>query len=77
MMWIALQVILGYLCLLPNFWPKKLTYLKKRKKHLDVSSFYTCIQKFLKNDADSITGYSWLIFALLFHFRPKIKIFKK
>ena len=54
MMWIALQVILGHLCLLPNFWPKKSTYLKKRKKHLDISSFYTCIPKFLKNDAKTL-----------------------
>ena len=45
MMWIALQVILGHLCLLPNFWPKKSKFLKKRKKHLDISSFYTCIPK--------------------------------
>ena len=32
MMWIALQVILGHLCLLPNFWAKKSKFLKKRKK---------------------------------------------
>ena len=32
MMWIALQVILGNLCLLPNFWRKKSKCLKKRKK---------------------------------------------
>ena len=44
-MWIALQVILSYLCLLPNFWPKKSKFLKKRKKHLGISSFYTCIPK--------------------------------
>ena len=36
MMWIALQVILGHLCLLPNFWPKKSKFLKKRKKHLNI-----------------------------------------
>ena len=33
-MWIALQVILGHLCFLPNFWPKKSKFLKKRKKTL-------------------------------------------
>ena len=32
MMWIALQVILGHFCLLPNFWPRKSKFLKKRKK---------------------------------------------
>ena len=32
MMWIALQVILGHFCLLPNFWPRKSNFLKKRKK---------------------------------------------
>ena len=32
MMWIALQVILGYLCLLPNFWPKKIKMFEKKKK---------------------------------------------
>ena len=35
MMWIALQVILGHLCFLPIFWPKKSKFLKKRKKHLN------------------------------------------
>ena len=32
MMWIALQVILGDLCLLPYFWLRKSKSLKKRKK---------------------------------------------
>ena len=32
MMWIALQVILGHLGILPNFWPKKSKFLKNRKK---------------------------------------------
>ena len=32
MMWIALQVILGDLCLLPYFWLSKSKSLKKRKK---------------------------------------------
>ena len=45
MMWIALQVILGHLCLLPNFWPKKSKFSEKRKKHVDISSFYTSIPK--------------------------------
>ena len=31
MMWIALQVILDHLRLLPNFWPKKSNYLEKDK----------------------------------------------
>ena len=30
-MWIALQVILVHLCLLPNFWLKKSKFLKKGK----------------------------------------------
>ena len=32
MMWIALQVILGHLCLLPNFWPQKIKIFEKKKK---------------------------------------------
>ena len=32
MIWIALQVILGDLCLLPYFWLRKSKSLKKRKK---------------------------------------------
>ena len=31
-MWIALQVILGHFCFLPNLWPKKSKFLKKKKK---------------------------------------------
>ena len=38
-----------------------------------LQSFYVW---FLKNDADSITGYSWSIFTLLFHFCPKLKFSK-
>ena len=38
--WIALQTILGHLCLLPNFWPKKSNFLKNEKKRLEILSFY-------------------------------------
>ena len=43
MMWIALQIILAHLCLLASFWSKNSKILKKRKKHLNISSFYTCM----------------------------------
>ena len=39
-MWIALQVILGHLCLLPIFWPKKPKLLKQRKNRREISSLY-------------------------------------
>ena len=76
MMWIALQVILGHLCLLPNFWPKKSTYLKKRKKHLDISSFYTCIPKFLKNDAKALQVILGQFSPFCSIFGPKLKFSK-
>ena len=76
MMQIPLQVILGHLS------PKN--FFKKEKNTWVYHHFTPASQKsqsfdvqFLKNDADSITGYSWSIFAILFHFSSKIKIFKK
>ena len=40
-MWIALQVILGHLCLLPNFWPQKSKFLKKKKKNAWIYHHFT------------------------------------
>ena len=45
--------------------------------YLDPKNHNHLIYSSLKNDTDNITGYSWPIFALLFHFWPKINIFKK
>ena len=83
MMWIALQDLLGHLCLLSNFRLKKSNILKKKTPgyiiilYLDPKSHNHLIYSSLKNDTDNITGCSWPIFALLFHFWSKIKIFKK
>ena len=83
MMWIALQDLLGHLCLLSNFRIKKSKILKKKTPgyiiilYLDPKNHNHLIYSSLKNDTDNIAGYSWPIFALLFHFWPKINIFKK
>ena len=82
MIWVALQVILGHLCHLPNFWNKKSKFLGKKPKSSWINYHFTPASQtlqslFLKNDVHIITGYSWPIIALLFHFWSKIKISEK
>ena len=85
MMWIALQVILGDLCLLPYFWLSKSKSLKKRKKipgyiiilHLHLKSHNHLMYSSLQMMPTALQVILGQIFALLFHFWSKIKIFEK
>ena len=85
MMWIALQVILGHLCLLPNFWPKKSKFFKKRKNkpgyiiilHLNPKIHNHLMHTSLKMMPTALQIILGQFLPFYFHFWPKIKIFKK
>ena len=76
MMWIALQVILAHFVPFTQFLAQKIKKFLKKKKQTWIYHYFTPESQnsqsfdvyFLKNDADSIAGYSWPSFALLFPF---------
>ena len=73
-MWIALQVILGHLWLLPIFWPKKPKFLKQRKNRLEISSLYPKDHNHLMPTASQVILGQFLPFYSIFG--PKLKISK-
>ena len=83
-MWIALQVILGYLCILPNFWPQKSKFLKKKTKtktpgyiiilHLHPKNHNHLMYSSLKM---MLAALQVILGQFLPHFWPKIKTFEK
>ena len=82
-MWIALQVIFGYLCLLPNFWPKKSKFFFKKKKkppgyiiilHLHPKNHNHLMYSSLKM---MLAALQVILGQFLPHIWPKIKTFEK
>ena len=84
-MWTALQVILNYLCLLPNFWPQKSKNFEKTKTKTLALGYIIILHLHPKNHNHLMYSSLKMMLAALQvilgqflpHFWPKIKTFEK